>query len=261
MEYKVDYHIHTYYSDGISKPTDIVKKRKNEEYDIIAITDHDGVSGVKEAEIAGDALGIKVVPGIELSTRDENGIEYHILGYNIDCENEELLSTIEYLNKTRKENNAKILKALDDLGYHLEPEEYIVRKGQEYVGKPHFARAFIKQGKAKDIKDAFRNIFAKPEIRQYKQEVITPEKAMEVIKVAGGIPVLAHPGKIKKIGEKGTDEWKENVENIVKRFKKQGLKGIECFRPSHDEAISGYLAKLASKYHLHMTEGSDYHGD
>ena len=90
MGYKVDYHIHTYYSDGTMKPTDVVRRYSDMEYDMIAITDHDGVDGVREASIAGEALRIQVIPGIEFGTDcsfEEKKLELHILGYHIDVEN------------------------------------------------------------------------------------------------------------------------------------------------------------------------------
>ena len=93
-----------------------------------------------------------------------------------------------------------------------------------------------------------------------KKEKITPEEAISLILGAGGIPVLAHPMKVKGIGEKGSDEYFVNLSKILRTLKKAGLKGLECFHPSasHDQALR--LVDLAGKYHLHITQGSDYHG-
>lgn len=85
-------------------------------------------------------------------------------------------------------------------------------------------------------------------------------EAISLILQAGGTPVLAHPGKIKTLGEKGTKEYRENMELLVKNLKKAGLKGIECYHPSHDEEEAFAFVQLAAKYHLHITEGSDFHG-
>lgn len=260
MEYKVDYHMHSYYSDGLMKPTDVVKMRSEQEYDIIALTDHDTIDGVSEAVIAGDALNIKVVPGIELSAAYDKDTELHILGYNIDIENKKLNDVIEYLAKARNERNEKYLKQLAKLGYPLEESEYITRKGQKIVSKAHFARALIKRGYGETIGDIFKKIFSDPSLKAIKQNDISPKEAIETINGASGIAVLAHPGKIKNMGEKGTEEWLSNIEKLVLELKEYGLKGIECFHPSQDEHVSGQLANLASKHHLHMTKGSDFHG-
>lgn len=98
-EYKVDFHIHTSYSDGQATPVEIVKQAKELEYDMIAITDHDGVDGIKEALIAGETAELKVIPGIELATETEEGIGLHILGYHIDVENRELAAVLKRLKK------------------------------------------------------------------------------------------------------------------------------------------------------------------
>ena len=117
---KVDYHIHTYYSDGSLSPAEVVTRFKNLGYESIAITDHDGVGGVAEGIAAGKKLGIEVVPGIEFSTRTaEENIGLHMLGYNIDTHNRPMLDRIEDIRAWREERNEKIIKELADMGYPL----------------------------------------------------------------------------------------------------------------------------------------------
>ena len=98
--YKVDFHIHTNYSDGQATPVEIVKKAKELEYDMIAITDHDGIDGINEALIAGETAGVKVVPGIELATETEEGIGLHILGYYFDHKDLKLNAKLTELRET-----------------------------------------------------------------------------------------------------------------------------------------------------------------
>ncbi len=256
MSYKVDFHTHSYYSDGLMKPTDLVRMYKEREYDIIALTDHDGIDGVKEAEIAGEALKMQVVPGIELATSydfDGHEIEFHLLGYYIDIENEELNEKLKEIREHRRVRNEKLLAHLNELGYELTYEDLLERPKQNYIGKPNFERAMKRKGyNPENMWDIFD---------EAEKQKISIEEGINLIKGAGGIAVLAHPMKTRKIGEKDSEEFWNNLYTIVKDLKKKGLKGIECYHPSADNEQSMKLVQLSGKYHLHMTEGSDFHGD
>ncbi|MDO4396242.1 MAG: PHP domain-containing protein [Clostridia bacterium] len=254
MGYKVDYHVHTYYSDGTMKPTEVIRFFSEKEYDMVAITDHDGIDGINEAVIAGEALKMQVIPGIEFGTDCKFGdviTELHILGYHIDIENEELLEKLKELRENRKERNDKLLVLINEKGYELSYDDLLTRPKQTYVGKPNFARAL--KAKGYDI----------PNMRQLLDSVekkkIDTFEAIELIKTAGGIAVLAHPMKIKNLGEKGSEEFWANMDELIKMLKKAGLKGVECFHPSASEEDSLKLVTIAGKYHLHITEGSDFH--
>ena len=258
--YKVDYHIHSYYSDGLNSPIEIVKKFHEEGYDIISITDHDGIAGLTEALNAGEALNMQVITGVEFST-DFEGKELHILGYKFDPENKELKNTCENLAKVRKERNEKLVLGLKDLGYEIDLAELEKASKTGYVGKPSMAREMCKKGYIDNPKEAFSDkIFGSKEMESIKKEVLDSVKAIEIINNALGMAVLAHPMKIKGIGERGTDEFWENLSQIIYKLKKAGLKGIECIYPEHSLGEQHKISQLASKYHLHMTEGSDFHG-
>ncbi|SCJ95877.1 Histidinol phosphatase and related hydrolases of the PHP family [uncultured Eubacterium sp.] len=256
MSYKVDYHMHSYYSDGTMKPTDLVRMYKEKEYDIIALTDHDGVDGISEAVIAGEALKIKVIPGIEFSTGydfDERELELHLLGYHIDIENQPLRERLKEIRKDRDVRNEKLLAYLNGLGYELTREDLLQRPGQTYVGKPNFARAIARKGyEIENLWEVLDTV---------KKDKISIFKAMELIKGAGGMSVLAHPMKTKKLAELRSDAFWDALERILRDLKKHGLKGLECFHPSATEEDSLRLVNLAGKYHLHITEGSDFHGE
>lgn len=256
MSYKVDYHLHSYYSDGTMKPTDLVRMYKEMDYDMISLTDHDGVDGVNEAVIAGDALKIKVIPGIELSTDydfDGQQLELHLLGYYIDIENEALLGRLAEIRRNRQVRNEKLLAHLNSLGWQLSYEDLLQRPGQTYVGKPNFARALARKGY--EIENLWEVLDA------VKKENLSALEAMELIKGAGGMAVLAHPMKTKKLAEPGSAAFWAALEQILRDLKKHGLKGLECYHPSASESDSLRLVDLAAKYHLHITEGSDFHGD
>lgn len=261
-EYKVDYHIHSYYSDGTMSPVELVRKYYDEEYAIISITDHDGIDGVKEAITAGEALRIQVVTGVEFSTEYKNH-EMHLLGYKFDSDNEALNAKLTGLKAERRERNERLVKKLCEMGYELSMEELEKSTPKGYVGKPVIARMMVEKGYISDKAEAFEpgKIFESDEVKAIKRKKMNTVEAIELINGAGGIAVLAHPGKIKGLGEKGTAEYRKNLDERIRELKKAGLKGMECIHPSHSEEEVMDFVNLAGKYHLHITEGSDYHGD
>lgn len=262
MGLKMDLHIHTTYSDGTMKPVDIVKMYQQQEYGLIAITDHDGIDGVKEAQIAGEALELQVITGVEFGTVFGDDTELHILGYYFDLDNEALNERLRSIREARRVRNKKLLEVFQNMGYDITEEDLKQRPGQTYIGKPNFALAFVKKGYVEKPNDAFApgKFIDSPEAQAVKKERVSSEEAIALIKGAGGIAVLAHPMKIKNIGEKGSEEFFDNLDKILRPLKKAGLGGLECFHPSaeHEQALR--LVKLAEKYKLHITEGSDYHG-
>ena len=261
-EYKVDYHIHSYYSDGTMSPVELVRKYHDEEYDIISITDHDGIGGLTEALTAGEALRIQVVTGVEFSTEYE-GHGIHLLGYGFDPDNEALNVKLAELREIRRERNIRLIDKLCEMGYELSPEEVLAESPKGFVGKPVIARAMVKKGYISTVAEAFESdrIFESEEIKSIRRKKPCTDEIIHLISQAGGMAVMAHPGKIKGLGEKGTEEYRKNMDKLVRKLKKEGLKGIECFHPSHSEKEAMDFVNLAAKYHLHITEGSDFHGD
>jgi len=258
MESKVDLHVHTYYSDGTLSPTEIIKWAKKSKLDQVAITDHDGIDGVQEALIAGEALDILVIPGVEFSVDEPSGIGMHMLGYRIDIHNKELKNKLEYIKQKRKERNDKMITVLSDLGYPLVYEDMKKRGSGDSIGKPDFARGLINKGYIVKFLDAFEKdkFLMSEKVMKIKKEKISAKEAIELISGSGGIAVLAHPMKVTGLN----GEYFKALEDLVIKLKGYGLKGMECFYPEHSEEETMKLVNLAEKYKLHMTKGSDYHG-
>ncbi len=261
MDYKVDYHMHSYFSDGVLSPTDLVKRAKDLELQEIAVTDHETVAGVTEAQIAGKALDINVIPGIEIEGEYAPGVLLHILGYRFDIENAELTELLEEFTVYRNERNAKLLAKLEELGYTLEMSDLLPHPKQEYICRGVIARVLVRKGYFETRREVFAKLFSKQELKDIKKRSIPVNRVINVLLAAGATVVWAHPMKTKGIGKRGSEEFYANMEKILVDLKKMGLKGIECYHTNHSEEESLELVMLASKYHLHITNGSDYHGE
>ncbi len=260
---KVDFHIHTCYSDGSLTPGEIVQRYKANEYDEIAITDHDTIDGVREALLCGREAELKVVSGIEISTADENGVETHILGHYIDIENTALNERLEYLRKARRARNEKLIAHLAGQGYSLTYEELLIGKCGDYIGKPDFGRAMVRKGYIKEAQEVFTpgKFLETPEAKRIKKKKISTEEAIRLITGAGGRATLAHPIQIKEFGKPGSEEYFARLEMFVKALVKKGLGGIEAYHPDQSEEQSIRFTALAEKLGLEVTRGSDFHGD
>jgi predicted metal-dependent phosphoesterase TrpH len=259
----IDLHLHTYYSDGTMSPEELVKSAKKRGADTIAITDHDGMGGLPEGLEAGKRQGVHVIPGIELSTEDEQGVYMHILGYCFDQDNEELKSEVERIRQKRVERNEKLLSALREIGCKLTSEDLQLREGQDYIGKPTFALALMKKGYVSSPKEAFRegHFMRSDAVRSVHREKISAKHAIELIRGAGGIPVLAHPMKVSHLTRGHCGDFFAELDKQLAKLKGWGLEGMECYYSSHQPADTERLTAMAKRHGLIITAGSDFHGE
>ena len=274
---KIDLHMHSTFSDGVFTPEELVKLRKDEGYDVVAVTDHDGAKGVKEALAAGEKYGVKVVTGIEIGTvmkvgdiipgasdksMNKGEVELHVLGYGIDPDNAALCKQMQLIKKYRDERNKKLLWYFQEKGYDIKYSDLIRNEGQEYVAKPDFAWVFVNRGYVQNISEAFKSekFLAAKAVQRLKQMPYPTADAIKLIQGAGGVAVLAHPMKVKGIGEKSSEEFFGNLVKLLAKLKELGLYGLECYHPSASEQDSEMLVEIAHKLDLKITRGSDYHG-
>lgn len=259
-DYKVDFHIHTTASDGEATPTQIVRRAAELEYDIIAITDHDNTDGIAEARIAAEAVGIRFVPGVEIAVVTEEGTGLHMLGYYIDEKNEELKEFLRAIVERRKERNEQLFRVLKELGCEMAVDDIEYGKN-EFISRSALARAMVRKGYINDPKEAFgKDLLGNRKCRTIRKVKPLAAEAMDVIRQAGGMPVLAHPIQTRGVGRTGSEEFFRSMDSIIGRLKKQGLKGLECFHPDQNFEASMRFVEMAEKYHLHITRGSDFHG-
>ena len=261
-KFRIDLHIHTLYSDGLAEPADIVACAKDLGYETIAVTDHDGTGGVREAQAAGKLHGIRVIAGIELATETGDGIGAHILGYDFDMEDRKFRETLDRLKRYREERNEALVKVLNDIGCSITMDELRARQPHGYIGKPVMARLLAEKGYISDYRDAFRTgqFIESPEARKVKRIKIDTVEAIELINGAGGIAVMAHPIQTKGIGTQGSEEFFDSIDRVIGDLHRRGLGGLECYHPDQNAAQTRRFIEIASKHDLQITRGSDFHG-
>jgi hypothetical protein len=244
----VDLHLHTSYSDGLHPPAEVLRLAKESGVQVLAITDHDTVAGLVEAGAEAERLGIRLVPALELSV-EFRGQDLHILGYFIDPEDPDLTGMLERQRAERGERMRKILRRLRLLGMPLSEAEVVRRtRPGGPVGRPHIADALVGRGWIETYMDAFRYYIGTDCPAYLPGRTPTPEEALAVLRKAGGVPVLAHPGSYR-------------LDGVFERFVPAGLAGIEVFHPRHEPGETARFRALAAQLGLLETGGSDYHGE
>lgn len=243
-----DLHTHTNFSDGSFSPEELVAEAKKIGLTYLAITDHDTVDGVKylyENGIFSDK-SIKLIPGIEFSAlHPEHDI--HIVGYNIDIYDGELSELIDEISESRWERFSKIIKNLQNQKYNIREADVLKVVGDsKSVGRFHIAKALVKNGEFKTIREVFEKMLAKDRPAYAPRFFPKVDEIVEVIHQAGGKACLAHPLLV------GDDNL---VEEICTK-----IDCLEIFYPCHKPKDVQRYKTLASKYNLEISGGSDFHG-
>jgi hypothetical protein len=253
MKQDFDLHTHTTYSDGSLTPAELIKRAFGEGIKLIAITDHDNISGIKEALEEGKKFGIKVIPGVEISI-DYNAATFHLCGYFIDTSDESLNKKLKFIQNAREERNSKIIGKLNELGIDITMEEVRKVAGSEQIGRPHFAKVLAKRNYAKNSKEAFTRYLAKGKPGYVDRKRLKLDEAVSIIEGAGGVPVIAHPAQV---GLKSPNEYKE----FFSKLKCAGVVGVEAYSSHHSEKENLLFHFLSNELRMLVTGGSDFHGD
>ncbi len=249
MIYLADLHMHSTFSDGQYSPSKLVELAKEKGLEVLSITDHDSIDSVAEAMDAGERLGIQVIRGVELSAEDCPNL--HILGYNIAPD--AVKDFLNGLQKRRDERKYRILEYLWENGVVLNLADVEKLSLGSSIGRPHFAMAMVNAGFVKNSKEAFEQYLDTPEFRRTDQGKPSAETCVKQLKRAGGRVSLAHPFQI-RLGH-------ETLEGLVQRLVSYGLDAIECRYTTHTPEQTAECMRLAEKYALHITGGSDFHGE
>ena len=258
----IDLHVHSTKSDGTYTPTQLVDYAMEKGLFAFALTDHDSVDGVEEA--ADHAIFLKktlpdeeknkvplVIPGIELST-DENGTEVHVVGLYIDPSNRTFRNYLNEFIASRTTRNIKMCEKFQEMGIDLQYEALQERFPDCVLTRAHYARFLLEHGYVGSNKEAFDRYLGSHCPCYVPREKITPQKAVELILTAGGVPILAHPILYHLSDVK--------LDSMVAGLKQDGLVGIEALYSSYSAADERQIRRLAQKYDLLISGGSDFHG-
>ena len=241
-----DLHLHTFFSDGTFTPEELVERAHKIGFSAIALTDHDTVEGCERAATACAAVQMEFIAGTELTAEHED-TEVHILAYLVDTQNPQLLARIAKFQSVRQSRITEMVAALNKQGIPLKAESVFALANCKSPGRPHVARAMVKEKLIGSLDEAFEKYLKKGRPAWVPKTKMSALEAVELIHQAGGLAVMAHPGLNR------TDE-------IIPDLVDAGLDGIECFHTKHSTAMAERYLEFAEKYHLLVTGGSDCHG-
>lgn len=247
----IDLHVHSKHSDGTCTTKELVDLAVYKGLKAIALTDHDTVAGLEEIVAYAKDKNIEIVPGIELST-EYNGKDIHILGLYINPYKPEFHTHLKTFQESRINRNRKMCENLAEQGIDITYEDLMDTFKGAVVTRAHYARYLLDKGYVKSMKEAFERYVGDHCKAFVPREKITPEQAVHLILEAGGIPVLAHP-----ILYRMSDA---NLEQLVASLKEACLMGIEAVYSTYAPSEERYVKRLAAKYDLLLTGGSDFHG-
>ncbi len=241
----VDFHSHTLESDGTLTAQELGAAMRARGVEMFSITDHDTLGAYQSLGDAGGSA--KILTGIEINTT-YRGNEVHILGYRLPLGGESQLHEVLAANQRAREARIVMMVAqLRAAGIPLELDAVRAEAvGSDSLGRPHVGKALVRGGFASSIETAFRTLLSRGRPGYVPSHHVTPQVAIAVIRRSGGIPVLAHPGRL-------------NDYSLIDELAHAGLRGLEVFYPTHDPKQVDYFRKKAAEYKLVASAGSDFH--
>jgi len=245
MAGRADLHVHTTASDGIASPAEAVRRALGCGLVALGIADHDTTAGVAPATLAAQGTGLEVIPGVEINTDHAGGGEVHILGYFYRLQDPHLEDQLSRLRGRRHARMETMVARLQSLGLPVTRERVLAIAGSAAVGRPHVARALVESRYVRDEREAFDKYLARGRPGYVERARFSPLEAVALIREAGGVPVLAHPGS--------------HGQALVAELMAEDLQGIEVYHPDHDPGVIVELLRLAADHDLVVTGGSDFH--
>jgi predicted metal-dependent phosphoesterase TrpH len=243
---KADLHIHTTASDGKIPPDEVVRQAVRLNLSVIAITDHDTTAGIPAAQKEGAAYDLQVLAGVEITTLFGNH-ECHLLAYLFDMDDEPLNILLHMHQGARIRRARQIIEKLRKKGLELDIEEVLVEANTSPIGRPHIAEILYKKGYVRSVREEFIRYLNDKALGSVNADYCSFSEAVNIIQDAGGVAVLAHPGRMYSLKE-------------LEQLTDKGVDGIEVMHPSHNKELRVQMEKFASEHHLLVSGGSDFHG-
>ncbi len=248
---RIDLHTHSLCSDGAQTPKDVVRTAYDAGLSAIALSDHDSIAGVQEAMDAGNALGIEVIPAVELSAQSDT--ELHILGYFVDIHNKKLNDMMAYALQVRDERQEETCRKLNEQGFAITMEEARAEAhGNPVLCRAHFAQIMVRKGYAPSVQEAFSKYLSVGCYAYSNRQALTGPEAVSLIHEAGGIAVAAHLHLIKMPDE----QLKEYLKSLIP----YGLDGVEGYYTDYTPDMEQRYRSMAKELGLVISGGTDYHG-
>jgi predicted metal-dependent phosphoesterase TrpH len=264
----VDLHTHSTASDGTLSPAALIREAARLKISAIALTDHDSIKGLAYARNEADLLGIRFIPGIEIEINYSGPGQFHLLGLGISRPSPAFLEAVEKLSKLREDRNREILERmrklginagmeeLEDLARGLNPESQDSDPGgipAPSVGRPHFAALLVRRQIVKTQELAFNRYLGPGRPLYVRKPGLDFDRAQDLIWESAGLPILAHPLSLYL-------SW-NRLPAFLEDLKNRGLAGIEAWHPAAKLRDCRRLEETARKLGLHVTAGSDFHGE
>jgi predicted metal-dependent phosphoesterase TrpH len=247
VEDRVDLHLHSTCSDGLSDPAAVIAAAQGVGLRAVALTDHDTLAGVEEAQAAASDVGMHFVPGIEFSCYDDLG-STHLLGYFVDPGYQELADYLADARERRLRRAEKIVEKLNGLDVPIRLEDVQAQASSRgLIARPHVARALVEGGWTRTYGEAFGRFLAAGQPAYVPTWRMSPEEGIRRIQDAGGLAILAHAGK-------------SHRESTIRELVSAGLDGLETLHPEHGPYEVRRLRRLVAEHDLLETGGSDWHG-
>jgi predicted metal-dependent phosphoesterase TrpH len=250
---RIDLHTHSNRSDGTDPVAVLLAHAQQSGLDVIALTDHDTADGWTEGRIAAEELGIGFVPGIEISCK-LNGISVHLLGYLLDPSYPPLAEELRIVRDGRTDRIPSIVARLNSVGVPLTVDEVLAQAtGTPSVGRPHVADALVANGTVANRSEAFDRFLADGRAGHVPHYAIEPGRAIDLVRAAGGVPIIAHPW--------GRSSYKVMTQDTIARLvHDHGLAGIEIDHQDHSGRSRTALHAIADDLGIIATGSSDHHG-
>lgn len=246
-----DLHCHSTASDGVLSPRALVERAASMGVQVLALTDHDELRGLDEAREVAEALGIRLVMGVEISV-SWAGHSVHVVGLNFDSEDPILSGGLARNRGGRAERARRMAEELARLGIHGALEgAYKFADNQDLIGRTHFARFLVERGVVKDVKTVFKKYLVKGKPGYVPHQWASLEEALVWIRAAGGQAVIAHPGRYQM--------GREKMRLLLSEFRHLGGDAIEVVTGSHTPDQVPVFAELAEEFGLLASVGSDFH--